>query len=1024
MIGFFDYYGTLIFAQISFSTEIKDHEGIHNMKYAKTLSACAIVALAGTSAGAQVIDWASAVDGNWNVAANWTGSNIPNAIGEDAILGMAGAYTVSTSNNFTLGGMSITNPLATFAIGSSRTHTLNGDLLNNGVVIVNEIASVFNAHLSFAVDSTISGSGTVMLNGVGSRFDAQLLANGVTITHANGHTISGAGNITGNMINSGMIVADVNKSDGLQLSGVVNQTATGMISADGSNLFLGNGSFVTGGEFSTMNDGRIQVGDGIATIGNIVNTGHMNILGSGDTLALNGSVQNDGTIDININESVFNAHLRFDANAAISGTGVINMATNGDPGDAQIYTNGLFDGTIGMNQIVQGSGMVDGRSDGTIINLGIINGNGLNALELRGNHSGGGMYRSDDGLLTMIGGLVLDGGTFDSSGTGIVDMTSTGSATLSNVTNLGEMGIRGQGGFIDLAGPLTNNGTIAINSNDNIFNAHLRFMTDAVIDGNGLITMQVIDGINDAQLFTGGIFDATLGAGQVVQGSGMIEGRDGGTIINLGTINGNDPAKSLELRGNHTGGGVYRSDDGSIALIGGLNLDDGTFDSSGTGIVDMTSSGSATLSNVTNLGEMGIRGQGGFIDLAGPLTNNGTIAINSNNNIFNAHLRFMTDTVIDGTGMITMLVNEANNDAQIFTGGIFDATLGAGQVVQGSGMIDGRDGGTIINLGTINGNDPAASLELRGNHTGGGEYRSDNGSVAMVNGVSIVNGTFDSTGTGVVEMPAGGVATLTNITNQGEMAIRGQGGIVDLAGPFTNNGDIAINSNDAIFNAHIRFLTDGEIEGTGTINMATAGNENDAQIIASAGFVGTLGAGQTITGDGVLVGELNIDGTLNPSGLTRQFNIDAVHLAPTSSMMIDLGGLAPGEFDRLVLGNSDTIDLDGTITMNLDSGYLPLFGDTWDIIDGGTINGQFDVEDMPDAGLGRVYRVVYENDRVYIVLTCDVDFSGDGTLNFFDVSAFLSLFNSQDVRGDLNNDGNFNFFDISIFLSLFTQACD
>ena len=141
-------------------------------------------------------------------------------------------------------------------------------------------------------------------------------------------------------------------------------------------------------------------------------------------------------------------------------------------------------------------------------------------------------------------------------------------------------------------------------------------------------------------------------------------------------------------------------------------------------------------------------------------------------------------------------------------------------------------------------------------------------------------------------------------------------------------------------------------------------------------------------------------------------------------MMIDLGGLAPGEFDRLVLGNSDTIDLDGTITMNLDSGYLPLFGDTWDIIDGGTINGQFDVEDMPDAGLGRVYRVVYENDRVYIVLTCDVDFSGDGTLNFFDVSAFLSLFNSQDVRGDLNNDGNFNFFDISIFLSLFTQACD
>tara|TARA_R110002073_G_scaffold118918_1_gene258407 strand:+ start:272681 stop:275665 length:2985 start_codon:yes stop_codon:yes gene_type:complete len=994
------------------------------MKYAKRLSACAIVALAGSSAGAQAIDWAMPIDGDWNIAGNWTGSNIPNAIGEDAVLGLAGAYTVTTSSNFTLGGMSITNPMATLTVGNNRTHTLNGTLINNGTVVVNTQGSVFNTHLSFASDATISGSGTIILNGPGDPGDAQVLSNTFTITHANGHTIRGAGNIAGNMINSGSIIADLDKSDGLRLSGVVTQTPTGVAQAIGSTLLLGDGSIVTGGELATSASGVVQVANGVATVGDIVLSGDLDVLGSTDTLALNGNLQNDGSININSNGAVFNAHVRFDTDAAINGVGVINMTAMSDPNDAQLYTNGVFDGTIGANQVVQGSGQIDGRHGGTMINLGTINGNNPEALELRGNHSGGGEYRSDSGLISLINGLIIDDGTFDSSGTGIVDMTGSGVATLSNMTNQGMMGIRGQTGFIDLAGPLTNNGTIAINSNNAIFNAHLRFMTDTVIDGTGMITMLVNTDNNDAQLFTGGVFNATLGAGQTVQGSGQIDGRDGGTIINLGTINGNDPVSSLELRGNHTGGGVYRSDNGSIALVNGLVLDDGTFDSSGTGVVEMPDGGVVTLSNITSQGEMGIRGHGGIIDLAGPLTNNGNIAINSNAEVFNAHIRFMTDTVIDGTGTITMLVTEGINDAQIFTGGIFNATLGAGQVIQGSGMIDGRDGGTVINLGTINGNDPAKLLELRGNHTGGGMYRSDNGSVALINGVSIVNGTFDSAGTGVVEMPAGGVATLTNITNQGEMAIRGQGGIIDLAGPFTNNGNIAINSNGAVFNAHIRFLTDGEIEGTGTINMATAGSGGDAQIIASDGFVGTLGAGQSIAGDGLLVGELNIDGTLNPGGLTREFNIDAVHLAPTSSMTFDLGGLAAGEFDRLVLGNSDTIDLDGTITMNLDSGYLPLFGDTWDIIDGGTINGQFDVEDMPDAGLGRVYRVVYENDRVYIVLTCDVDFSGDGTLNFFDVSAFLSLFNSQDVRGDLNNDGNFNFFDISIFLSLFTQSCD
>jgi choice-of-anchor B domain-containing protein len=46
-----------------------------------------------------------------------------------------------------------------------------------------------------------------------------------------------------------------------------------------------------------------------------------------------------------------------------------------------------------------------------------------------------------------------------------------------------------------------------------------------------------------------------------------------------------------------------------------------------------------------------------------------------------------------------------------------------------------------------------------------------------------------------------------------------------------------------------------------------------------------------------------------------------------------------------------------------------------------------------------------------------------GELNFFDVSAFLSAFNSQEVSADLNGDGNFDFFDISSFLTQFNAGC-
>jgi endonuclease I len=55
---------------------------------------------------------------------------------------------------------------------------------------------------------------------------------------------------------------------------------------------------------------------------------------------------------------------------------------------------------------------------------------------------------------------------------------------------------------------------------------------------------------------------------------------------------------------------------------------------------------------------------------------------------------------------------------------------------------------------------------------------------------------------------------------------------------------------------------------------------------------------------------------------------------------------------------------------------------------------------------------------------CLADFAEPfGQLNFFDVSAFLSAYSSNDTRADLNNDGEFNFFDVSEFLNLYGAGC-
>jgi hypothetical protein len=55
--------------------------------------------------------------------------------------------------------------------------------------------------------------------------------------------------------------------------------------------------------------------------------------------------------------------------------------------------------------------------------------------------------------------------------------------------------------------------------------------------------------------------------------------------------------------------------------------------------------------------------------------------------------------------------------------------------------------------------------------------------------------------------------------------------------------------------------------------------------------------------------------------------------------------------------------------------------------------------------------------------TCRADLTGDGSLNFFDISAFLAAFGDQDPVADFTEDGNFNFFDISTFLGEFGDGC-
>lgn len=1010
----------------------------------RTLVIASLLAVCGSTAGAQVTSWLSPIDGNWNEDLKWDTGMSPNSSVMEVVLGLSGAYTVFTTSNWSINDLTISNADATLSIAGTQ-HTLMGDLMNDGTVLVNTDATIFNKSLYFDADSVISGSGSIVLNGLGGPDDANVWVDGDNVvTQALGHSIRGAGRLLGAMNNNGLIVADEPAGNGLQLEGLLDQTGGGMAGAEnGAQLLLGNGGTTIGGELFTNTGGEIFVNQNNHHLDGVNLTGDLVIPGGGRTLIIDSTFQNNGTISINPDLNVFNGVLQFDTDATIQGNGTISLFSAGDFGDARLLTNGVVTMTIGTNQTVEGSGMLDASTMGTIINRGTVNANDpAQALGLDGTHIGdGGIYRADGGELNLRNGSSVSNAVFDSSAGGRLELDIGGAASVADSTNLGDIIIRGSGGRLDIEGTIVNDGVISMNPEGTVFNANMRSLLGTTIDGSGSIVMKQVGSTGDARIYTENGAILTIGANQTVRGSGQIEtiGDPMGSIVNLGIINGDDaafdmtPARELELRGHHDGMGVgvYRSDDGILQLGNTLELSNGTFDSSGAGFVGVVNGGTATLSNTTNLGDMRILGSGGKIVLMDDFTNEGTLTINSNSNVFNALLEFGANAVLDGAGTIRMITAGNLDDAQLDAVDGVDGTIWFDQTVAGSGTIEGRGtDGRIINIGLILADDPTMSLQLKGNHigtpmAGAGTYRAADGCVLSIgSGTFLAGGILESDGTGEVAATNGN-SDLVNGVNNGTLGVWGSGVTLRLTDSFINDGTIHINSTANIFNASLRLMTDGlEISGTGEIVLTTAGNSDDAQLETDGGdIVATLGENQTLMGDGQINGSFEILGTIDPGGLSRVFTTDDITLADSSHMIFDLGGDAAPNFDRYSVRGGHTIALDGTATINLETGYAPSFGDTWDVIDGLT-TGTFDEVITGIAPPGQVYRVIYENDRVYVILTCDADLSGDGVIDFFDVSEFLSYFSAQDVRGDLNNDGVFNFFDVSVFLQLYSQGCN
>ena len=450
---------------------------------------------------------------------------------------------------------------------------------------------------------------------------------------------------------------------------------------------------------------------------------------------------------------------------------------------------------------------------------------------------------------------------------------------------------------------LTVNGSWNLNAAGNA--TDMFFNGAQTIDGSGEIVMS---DTTNGRIYTSGNALLTLGADVTVRGAGQL-GTNSTSILNQGTVlaQGTNVLK-IDANG-FTNDGVLRAEgSGGLEIFGTSLVNNTSVDvnngsslainsSTVTGVFNNTAGGSMTAQSSTFNGAT----INGVMDQANATSNtfiNG-LTVNGSWNLnggVNATDMFFNGAQTIGGNGEIVMSNTTNS--RIFTSGSALLTIGADITVRGAGKL-GTNSSSIVNNGTITADQTTQMLI-------------DTSGAGLQN-----NGTLNATGTGGMTIAAGNFSTSGNVNIAAISALNRNGDYVQTAGQTDVKGSLT---------------------ATGLVDIQ----------------------GGILSGDGIVVGNVNNAGTTSPGGsnAAAMLNIAGDYAQSVAGILdIELAGLTSGtEYDVLSVGG--TADLSGTLNLSLINGFNPLVGNSFDILTADTINGAFDVLNLT-LGAGYTWSIDY-----------------------------------------------------------------
>jgi T5SS/PEP-CTERM-associated repeat protein len=886
-------------------------------------SSCGVILLP-TAAGAVPITWdangAIPPHGTYAVANNWNPNQIPVA-GDTATFNLPFIYTVTFNANAASDVVNVSAGTASFVgTGGLRTYNLTSGpadlIVNGGNLNVGAAFAPLVLNVGDALTVGTSGNGTTSVSAAGSALNVS--GTGFHFVGTSG--FSGTLNYTNDSTGTIAGLLHVGVSASASTSGNVNVTSGADLDVAGLNIgtnvvSTSTGTVTVAGVGSTLD----MTGASLLTIGSAsANIGVLNVNSSGTFSTGTGAVTVSATGDINLNGGTLNLNGNTTVNGGaithVSGASALNLAS-------------------GRTMTIQNNGQ---------IHLGDIP-----------SLSGGTTWNVTSGA-DLIGTAGIDIG-IDGNTTLVVDgAVSSLQITGDQFSGRSHWGFNGHAADVTIRNGATANvdllrlaafASAGSTGTLNVLSGATMSVIELVVGtaGSGTATVTV----DNAVLATN-----TLSVGVAALGSAIV------TVQNNGSIGG---ANSYV----------------EVGDVGQINFDGDTF----SAFVVNINGGSFTRSS----GTLNLYGSNG-------LTAQNDAQVNLGSNFTFGALTAVdtTWTIESGADLITADTFRISN---VGVGIVLALDIsGAGSTFTNSGQVrigESSTGEALLNIG------PGASVSA-----GSEVVLFANGRLTLEDGTLTTSaidsqggrfdwfsGTLHLTGSGLTIGTAGPFGS-TLLLDASQSLIVDNALMIDSGATFfseagINAGSVSIASNGQLFAGGATQQFGVALVNSGHLVLSDITAVNGPVTNAAGGAITALNDvtfNDLVSGPGGFYGPgtITFAGGMSPGASPALVSFESdVTLAGTNTLFIELGGTVRGtEHDALDIAGA--LSVDGTLNVVRINGFTPAAGNSFDILDWGSVSGTFDTLQLQSPGANLMWNsaLLYADGVLRVAVAGDYNFNG------------------------------------------------